>query len=493
MNKSAARVSCAGDDFELVGDADPAEFEYVEDDCGSQRPSAGDVHIHQDVDEERRVDPEDGQNRTFQEVMARYRDMYPATETEAYWHNHCRRRRLSGPPWRRSCNATQQVFADARCLAGQSLLHTVLSLLQREDLSAAFSGVKARHEQVSKLVSRVIALEEEPVFAGLDPNVEGERVAAQMVDRHSVPGDRGGGIDLAILADVLVGRASRRLDELSSQIPMVVEPPEVPLCLVPAPCAACASWKQVPVAKAAVTEQSRTWDAAYTQAGLMRPIWLIERPREELRRLLDERWVDPACPGLSQAVLALEFGCGLGHDALHLAEKGFHVVGLDLSQTAIEGAQAEARHRLLNTHAHFLVADAYDLPTPDEPFALIYDNTLLGRAVCDPVTPHSASDYKAMLLRMTRPGSLVFLLVLSEEMADKTRELHEQRGIHLPRMSAVRLAALFLEDFAFVFLRKGVYDFDCAFEQAAAEVGWHEPTELGGHPSWCLLMRRRQS
>jgi trans-aconitate methyltransferase len=52
--------------------------------------------------------------------------------------------------------------------------------------------------------------------------------------------------------------------------------------------------------------------------------------------------VSPLAPGR-----ALDLGCGEGADSIWLAEQGWTVTGLDVSETAIERARAEAEHREL--------------------------------------------------------------------------------------------------------------------------------------------------
>src|SRR6201987_2189029 len=52
--------------------------------------------------------------------------------------------------------------------------------------------------------------------------------------------------------------------------------------------------------------------------------------------------VEPMTPGR-----ALDLGCGEGADAMWLAERGWHVTAVDISQTALDRAAAEAMTRNL--------------------------------------------------------------------------------------------------------------------------------------------------
>jgi SAM-dependent methyltransferase len=56
---------------------------------------------------------------------------------------------------------------------------------------------------------------------------------------------------------------------------------------------------------------------------------------------------------------ALDLGCGEGGDAMWLAERGWHVTAVDISQTALDRAAADARERNLLERIDF---QRHDLP-----------------------------------------------------------------------------------------------------------------------------------
>ena len=98
----------------------------------------------------------------------------------------------------------------------------------------------------------------------------------------------------------------------------------------------------------------------------------------------------------------LEYGCGGGQWAVHLAEHGARVVGLDLSAAQLRHARRLARAR--GAPVRFVHAAAEQVPLPDESFDLV---------MCD----HGAMSYadpQATLPevhRLLRPGgALVFNL-----------------------------------------------------------------------------------
>ncbi|KKC02416.1 class I SAM-dependent methyltransferase, partial [Mycobacterium nebraskense] len=76
-----------------------------------------------------------------------------------------------------------------------------------------------------------------------------------------------------------------------------------------------------------MTEPNMDWDAAYRQETP--PPWSIGRPQPELAVLIDEGEIRGD---------VLDAGCGHAALSLALAERGYTVVGLDSSATAIEAA-----------------------------------------------------------------------------------------------------------------------------------------------------------
>lgn len=112
------------------------------------------------------------------------------------------------------------------------------------------------------------------------------------------------------------------------------------------------------------------------------------RPNE--RRLLDE-YVD------GDGGRVLDLGCGSGRVTAPLAERGFDVVGIDVSETMVEVA------RELHPGVEFRVDDATDLSFPDASFDYVL---FAGRGI-DDVRP-AASRMRAILeaWRVLRPGGV---------------------------------------------------------------------------------------
>ncbi len=65
----------------------------------------------------------------------------------------------------------------------------------------------------------------------------------------------------------------------------------------------------------------------------------------------------------------LVIGCGKGREAFCLDEKGFHVTGIDISETAIETARQVAKINQLNID--FRISNGFDLPFSDAEFDIV--------------------------------------------------------------------------------------------------------------------------
>lgn len=104
----------------------------------------------------------------------------------------------------------------------------------------------------------------------------------------------------------------------------------------------------------------------------------------------------------------LDSGCGVGVTTLTLAEKGYDVVGLDLSTSAIEQAKRAAANRGLS--AEFGLADLSKTTGYDSYFGTVVDGLVfhcLPEALRDGYIESSA--------RALRPGGNFFALVFSTD------------------------------------------------------------------------------
>jgi SAM-dependent methyltransferase len=71
----------------------------------------------------------------------------------------------------------------------------------------------------------------------------------------------------------------------------------------------------------------------------------------------------------------LEIGAGTGTNAIWLAERGFDVLGVDVSPLAVERAHAKTEGRALR--CRFATLDFLAAPAPDGPFHFVFDRGCL--------------------------------------------------------------------------------------------------------------------
>ncbi len=144
------------------------------------------------------------------------------------------------------------------------------------------------------------------------------------------------------------------------------------------------------------------WEERYAKGDTP---WETGRPSSELQRAVADIPVRPC--------RALELGCGMGANAVWLAQQGFEVTALDLSASAIERARQRAGEA--GVSVHFLVADVLK-PPPQlaGPFDFFFD-----RGCYHVVRREDPQAYVQTLRRLTHSGTLGLVL------AGNAREPHE--------------------------------------------------------------------
>ncbi|MBI5957395.1 MAG: class I SAM-dependent methyltransferase [Chloroflexi bacterium] len=151
------------------------------------------------------------------------------------------------------------------------------------------------------------------------------------------------------------------------------------------------------------------------------------------RQRWEQRYADPAdslkktgphsvlarhAPSCQPGCRALELACGLGRDALWLAEQGWRVEALDISLTALIQARAEMVRRKLSG-VHFVVADLDHFPLPRHEYDLVYVFRFLDRrlfpAIAERVRPGGLVIYETLNIHWlkshpdTRPDHMLQL------------------------------------------------------------------------------------
>lgn len=102
-------------------------------------------------------------------------------------------------------------------------------------------------------------------------------------------------------------------------------------------------------------------------------------------------------------------GCGSGYDVQALAEAGNEVVGIDLSETAVQRANQTATH----SRATIARGDVFTHPFPENAFDAIYERTFL----CA-LPPEDRERYRDRVRFLLKPGGLLFGYFLYGEESD---------------------------------------------------------------------------
>jgi SAM-dependent methyltransferase len=137
------------------------------------------------------------------------------------------------------------------------------------------------------------------------------------------------------------------------------------------------------------------WDASYLDGPAP---WDIGQPQPAIARLAGEGAFTGA---------VLDAGCGTGENALHIAARGQHVLGVDVAETAVSIARKKAADRRLD--AEFIVADALRLDELGRRF-----DTALDCGLFHTFDRDERQDYVASLASVTRPGGHLYVLCFSD-------------------------------------------------------------------------------
>jgi SAM-dependent methyltransferase len=140
------------------------------------------------------------------------------------------------------------------------------------------------------------------------------------------------------------------------------------------------------------------WEAAYRRETV--PPWSIGKPQPELAALIDH--------GKAHGDV-LDAGCGHAALSLDLAARGYTVVGLDLSATAVAAAAAAAAEQGLTT-ATFAAVDITSFRGYDSRFSTIFDSGCLHA-----LPPAKRPDYLQSIFRAAAPGASLYILAFAAE------------------------------------------------------------------------------
>jgi len=129
--------------------------------------------------------------------------------------------------------------------------------------------------------------------------------------------------------------------------------------------------------------------------------WNIEEPPKALVELVERENVKPC--------KTIDLGCGAGNYAIYLAGIGFDVTGIDISQSAIKTARANAKKK--RVRCNFLVSDAIgDLDEVKQTFDFAYDWELLHH-----IYPEKRKKYVENVDRILNSGGKYLSVCFSEK------------------------------------------------------------------------------
>lgn len=131
-------------------------------------------------------------------------------------------------------------------------------------------------------------------------------------------------------------------------------------------------------------------------------------------------------PDIKPSSRIIEFGCGDGYLAVHLAKKGFDVTAFDYSEAAIEGCESLARKKKVNVC--FRQGDALGIDwAKDASFDLGVSNMAFQMFG----TSKDRDQYAKEMLRVLKPGAFLYMKVPattdSPEEMPSLEDLRKQR------------------------------------------------------------------
>ncbi|MCG7345993.1 class I SAM-dependent methyltransferase [Sporosarcina sp. ACRSL] len=94
---------------------------------------------------------------------------------------------------------------------------------------------------------------------------------------------------------------------------------------------------------------------------------------------------------------ALELGCGPGRNAIYLAQKGYTVDAVDLSEQSIQWATERAKER--NVKVNFIQNNIFDIQFEEGSYDIVYDSGCFHH-----IAPHRRMSYINLLQKALKPG-----------------------------------------------------------------------------------------
>jgi SAM-dependent methyltransferase len=153
------------------------------------------------------------------------------------------------------------------------------------------------------------------------------------------------------------------------------------------------------------------WKDTYKRGSEGSYPWDLGRPRDFLVQLLEE--------GMIEGHRALDTCCGLGTNGLYLAEKGFDVTGIDISEDAVKLANRKAGER---DTIHFKVQSFMDMDFEPGSFDFVLDIGCFHH-----VARADRGKFIENICRVLRNGGRYLLMCFSDRMGPEWNHFSEQQ------------------------------------------------------------------
>ena len=176
------------------------------------------------------------------------------------------------------------------------------------------------------------------------------------------------------------------------------------------------------------------WEKFYTETDPASLPWNAGGPDPDLVRLVQD--------GTIPVGQALDIGTGPGHDAVYLIQRGFNVIGIDISPAAVGLARKNASGAGL--FGFFQEGDIRDIPVESRFIDFAYD-----RGCFHVLEPADRPKAVEEVSRVLRTGGLFLLRVFSDK---------EPPGQGPHRFARAELEALFDKKFKTLQFWEGVFE-----------------------------------
>jgi ubiquinone/menaquinone biosynthesis C-methylase UbiE len=163
-----------------------------------------------------------------------------------------------------------------------------------------------------------------------------------------------------------------------------------------------------------MSDKYERWKEVYRsgQKGLYP--WELGRPRDFLVELVEK--------GMIRGHQALDTCCGLGTNGLYLAEKGFDVTGIDISDKAVEIANQKAQKKAKAASARFQVENFMKMKFKEMSFDFVLDVGCFHH-----VAQEDRHAFIENVHRVLRPGGRYLLMCFSDRMGRAWNHFSERQ------------------------------------------------------------------